>query len=610
MINFDDDAASRLQTCAIGVAQSLRGDGAVRTVAVQHAVQEFAGAHAELFTAMHEAERRDRTSAANALDDLAQQLAVVQRQASEERIRQREHTAWRAREHERRTTVTAGALDPMLDWSARALDPEPSDTPIRPMPIDASFRARPRRRSGGGSSGGRSSADPERLRAFAQAGRRLDTGMRDDLVRFRNAWSSFTAGCGWARIDNGTLVGGLGDHLRENAEDADWADRIATAFAVAGGGCLADTVLDVVGASTPLAALHRLLDPTLTPTEVAAAWAALGLSDEAVRAFPLSTQLAIAGLDGLPAHVRDVGSRSVLAAAVADPDRVYRLLGLPHVPDAVSLADFVVQVNALVAGVGRADDAAARLPAPSSHVAQLVGLGVADGALVAAISLGDLDRASNVTVNVPGAGTTVDSATEKVRAANALLRSASAIGNGASFAVVSWFGYRAPSYPEVESQARARAGGVRLASFMDGITDSRSTGAPNRITVAGHSYGSTTAAEALAQTRHRVSSFVTYGSVGFTEDTMPEHLNVDHVFATEADHDHVADIGRVSGRTDPRDVAGVAVFSSEAEAGTQAVTAHDMYPQGERRAHGVIGYLSSGSSAQRHIARIVARGRP
>ena len=228
--------------------------------------------------------------------------------------------------------------------------------------------------------------------------------------------------------------------------------------------------------------------------------------------------------------------------------------------------------------------------------------GVANGAPVAAVVLGDLDTAENVTVNVPGATTTLDSTLQKVRAASGLLNSAARLQGSTSFAVVSWFGYRAPALPEVPAQGRAAAGGAELASFLDGIHDSRG-GAPRRLTVLGHSYGSTTAAEALVQTRHHVDTFVTYGSVGFTDATKPEHLNVDRVYATEGQADHTAIKGRI-GRTDPRDLSDVEVFSSEAAGGLTAVTGHDMYPE----TAGQVGYLTPGSTAQDTISQIIATG--
>ncbi|WP_282819430.1 alpha/beta hydrolase [Curtobacterium flaccumfaciens] len=277
-------------------------------------------------------------------------------------------------------------------------------------------------------------------------------------------------------------------------------------------------------------------------------------------------------------------------------------MGLPYTYGAVSLDEFREQVVALRDGLNRADELATRVQAPSVAGAQLVGFGVSDGSLVAAVVIGDLDTASNVTVNVPGATSAVDSMDEKVRAANGLLATAWKQRRSESFAVVSWIGYRAPGAVEVPSQARATAGGANLASFLDGIHDSRGS-APRSLTVLGHSYGSTTAAEALAQTRYRVDSLVTYGSVGFTDTTTPDHLNVDHVYATEGSADHTAILGRI-GRTDPRDLPDVDTFSADDSAGGSAVTGHDMFPDSG------VGYLSRDATAQQTIAKIIATGKP
>ncbi|WIB27266.1 alpha/beta hydrolase [Curtobacterium sp. MCSS17_015] len=604
-IEFDDAAAVRLLSCATEVALSLRASGAARRAAAEHALHDFHGAYARLFEQARTIESEDRVRLVRALDDLAGQLHVLRRQAHDEQRRQHDLAAWRERERQRdQVLVGIGApVRSALDWSDAVIDPKPSEMPVRPTPLTAWFRARARVRTSSGGSGGRSGADPERLRRSAARARAQDAATAQELTRVRNAWVTFTRTCAWVPVDDATLVPGFEDHLAENAADAAWLDRIADAFAAAGGGSLSDGVLDVAGASRLPGELQRVLDPSSTTVEVAAAWHALGLSDQDVDALPLTTKLQLAGIDGLPAAVRDIASRAVLRAAVADPGRVYRMLGLPYTYGAVDLEEFTRQVVALRDGLERADQSAARLAPPSAKVAQLVGFGASNGALVAAISLGDLDTASNVTVNVPGATTTVGSASEKVRAAHGLLSTAARLDQKSSFAVVSWFGYRAPSFPEVPGRGRASTGGANLASFLDGVVDARADRPPRSTTVLGHSYGSTTAAEALAQARHRIDSFVTYGSVGFTETTKPDHLNAHRVFATEGRDDHVAALGR-SNRTDPRDLRGVEVFSSEVGPGTKAVTGHEMCPR-----HGV-GYLSSGSTAQRHIAEIIADGEP
>lgn len=602
-IEFDDAAASRLADCAAEVALSLRASAGPRRHNAEAALHDFDGAYSRLFEAARVTESQDRTRLATALESLVEQVRTAQRQADTERERLADVAAWRQREADRDLVRAGGGLplQPVLDWSSSVFDPEPSGRPQRPSPVSAVFSARSRQRTGG-RSGGRSGADPARLRKFASVARVQDSSTEQDLVRVRNAWTVFRNRCSWVPVDGATLPGGFGDYLNENAADASWGDRIADAFSAAGGGTLAIATLDIAVASTFSPGLQRLLNPSLTPAEVAAAWAALGFSDADVRALPLTTQLQIANLDGIPAAQRDIASRAVLSAAVQDPERVYRLMGLRDRDGAVSLDEFREQVVALRDGVNRADQLATRVKAPSVAVAQLVGFGVSDGALVAAVVIGDLDTASNVTVNVPGAKTKVGGMGENVTAASALLKAAWRGRSDESFAVVSWIGYRTPEPVEVFSQKRAINGGANLASFLDGIHDSRGS-APRSVTVLAHSYGSTTAAQALAQTRYRIDSFVSYGSAGFTDATTPAHLNVDQVYATEGSADPWANVGQF-GRTDPREVEDVDTFSAEASHGGKAVTGHDMFPDSG------VGYLSPNATSQHTIAKIIATGKP
>ncbi len=461
-IEFDEAAAARLVACATEAALALRGSALPRRGAAEAALRDFAGGYARCFEAARVIESGDRVRLAAALDDLADQVRIVRHQADQERRRLADHAAWRARTAPREhALVGVGAVwEPVLDVSAAVLDPEPSDAPVRPTPVSAAFRPRRRARIAG-HSGGRSSADPEHLRRFTATTRALDGAMEQDLVRVRNAWSGFTSRCGWVPIDVATLPLGFGELLAENEEDAGWAERIADAFAAAGGGTLADAVLEATGTSALPPALAQLLDPSLTPAQVAKRWRALGFTADDLRALPLTTQIRVAALDGIPAAARDVVSRAVLAAALRDPGRLYRVFGLAYTYGAVSLEDFTEQVQALAMGLRQADRLAADLDAPTQAVAQLVGFGVANGAPVAAIALGNLDTAANVTVNVPGATTTLDSAGQKVRAASALLRSASQLNPAESFAVVSWFGYRARSSQRYPSRSALRPAGLR-----------------------------------------------------------------------------------------------------------------------------------------------------
>lgn len=236
-IEFDEAAAARLVACATEAALALRGSALPRRGAAEAALRDFAGGYARCFEAARVIESGDRVRLAAALDDLADQVRIVRHQADQERRRLADHAAWRARTADReRALVGVGAVwEPVLDAGAAVLDPEPSDAPVRPTPVSAAFRPRRRSRTAG-HSGGRSSADPEHLRRFAATTRALDGAMEQDLVRVRNAWSGFTSRCGWVPIDVATLPLGFGELLAENEEDAAWAERIADAFAAAGGG--------------------------------------------------------------------------------------------------------------------------------------------------------------------------------------------------------------------------------------------------------------------------------------------------------------------------------------------------------------------------------------
>jgi len=608
-IHYDDDVATSLITAADRAAQDLRSRSVAHRVDVELAVQDFDGVYARLFTEVSIVRSEDGPKLGGVLEALADQVTEVTRQAADERERQAALAAWTVREAERDRERASG--DPLQQSKAAVtgvFDRRPPDQPVRPAPLSATFSPRSRNRSGGGASTGRSSADPERLRTFAGVGRAGDLSTGQHLMQVKNAWSSFVASCSWAPVGAQTVVAGFEAFLAENATDADWISGIATAFDEAGGGSLSDAVLDLLPTSSGADGLTDLLTPGLTPAEAAAAYSALGLTASDLQALPLETQYLLANLDGIPAADRDVVSRAVLAAAVASPETVYRMMGF-EADRTTSLATFTTQVRALDEGLAEADALAVDLPGPrENRVAQLVGIGEHDGSLVGAVSLGDLDHASNVTVNVPGATTTIDDMGQMVRASNELVTLANGRDDSDSYAMVSWIGYHAPSLPEVGPQDRAQSGGAELASFLDGISEGRGGVPPASTTVTAHSYGSTTASEALQLTRHPVTSLVTYGSVGFTNGTGPEDLNVGTVYATEAAADQTARWGRNATlwhRTDPRDLEGVEVFSADASAGTRAVTGHDMFPEGES---GKVGYFSPTSTSARSMAEIIAKG--
>ncbi|KQR65694.1 alpha/beta hydrolase [Frigoribacterium sp. Leaf172] len=611
-IEFDDGAADALIAAADGASSDLRTQAMSNRMQVESVVPDFQGAYATLFTQASTVRSEDTQKLAGVLSDLSGAVGTAKQEAERERQRLRDVDSWTTRETARDEQRASGDfLQGASAFATSLTDPRPSDVAVKPKPIAASFIARVRNRTSGGSSGGMSSADPDLLRTFAAASRASDLSSAQHVIQMKNAWAGFTSACSWVPIDSSTAISSLDVLMTENAADATWLDGIAAAFEEAGGGSLPDLSLDSVAVTSASPALTRLLQPGLTPAEVAEAYAQLPQTDAYISGLPLATQYLFANLDGVPASKRDIASRAVLDAAVEDPERVYQLMGLGGDRNR-GLDGFKEDVVALQKAVKEADITAAQLRADSgtTSVAQLVGFGEHDGAVVAAISLGDLDSASNVTVNVPGMNSNVGEMNTAVTAANQLIRAARETDSDASYAVVSWMGYNSPNPAEVGLPARASSGAAELASFMDGLHDSRDDGSADSVTLMAHSYGSTTSSAALLLTEHRIDSFISYGSVGLTNEATVDELNADEVYATQAWGDGLAPVGLALGlgtRTNPLIVDGVHVFSAEDGPGTEAVTKHDMFVESGSDQNG---YLSADSTSLKTISQIVANGRP
>lgn len=611
-IEFDDGAAQALLAAAEGASSDLGQQAATNRFAVEAVVIDFQGAYATLFTHAASIRSEDTLSLTGVLTDLTAAVGEARRQAADERRRLADLAAWTTREAERgRQRASGDVLQEASAFASGLVDRRPSEVPIAPTPLSVAHRARERDRTRGGASGGTSSADPDLLRTFVGISRAADLSTAQHVIQMKNAWTGFVSACSWVPIESATAIASLDTLMAENALDATWIEGIAAAFEAAGGGSLPDVRLDGVAVTAASPALTALLQPGLTPAEVAAAWASLPQSAAYVEGLPLAAQYLVANLDGIPAATRDVASRAVLAAAVADPEGVAQLMGVA--PDGpLAERDFGEQVRALQDAVEQADLTASELPGHdgSPGVAQVLGFGVHDGAVVAAISLGDVDAASNVTVNVPGMNSNVAEMNTAVTAADQLIRAAEGEDPEGSYAVVSWMGYNSPDPLEVASSARASSGAAELASFLDGLHESRVDDPAGSVTVMAHSYGSTTTSEALLLTQHRVDSFISYGSVGLTNEATVADLQADEVYATRAEGDGLAPLGLVLGRvtrTDPLDVDGVQVFSAEDGPGTEAVTKHDMFAEAGSDQYG---YLSAGSTTLQTISQIVATGRP
>ncbi|OIH96706.1 hypothetical protein BIU90_16590 [Curtobacterium sp. MCBA15_001] len=322
------------------------------------------------------------------------------------------------------------------------------------------------------------------------------------------------------------------------------------------------------------------MDTPPTAAEVATWWAGL---DSAVQAqLERSAPVVVGNLDGVPYGVRDRANRAVLAAGLAaDPGDASERAMLGQVRDALHRD-------------------------PGDPPKSLVTLDTR-GAGRAAIAIGDLATAADVSVVVPGMFFTVTGQMPDFTATSgalydeqATLAPVAAPGHGTGVAVLAWMGYRTPDLSNILSLDLAKTGAQRLERTVDGIRRLREGDQP-RIGIVAHSYGSTTAMMALASGRMRADSLTVLGSPG-SEVRSASQLAVaaDQMFVGQAHLDPIAGSGYFG--TDPAAASfGATVLDlSEPAPGT----AGDLF----RRPVGHNDYLKPGTASLHDVA-LIALGR-
>ncbi|MEA9983989.1 MULTISPECIES: alpha/beta hydrolase [Subtercola] len=248
---------------------------------------------------------------------------------------------------------------------------------------------------------------------------------------------------------------------------------------------------------------------------------------------------------------------------------------------------------------------------------------------LAAISVGDLDKAKYASFVIPGMGSnSAGTPTGLTGAARDLWQQEhrDAISNGLSkqIAVVAWMNYDSPEVPSVDNKDlavlandSANLGGSRLEKALLGYDatlnaqDGRGSDS-SRLSVVGHSYGSTTAAVALTDIRPGVvDSFTTVGSAGVAPTFAGAgsiHVPGGSVYAMQADEKiPFAAIGTLgSGRESPTSLFyGADVLSADSgSAGgvaTSSTTVHDLTTASSSDDRG---YLSPGTTSQSNVAYV------
>jgi len=302
-------------------------------------------------------------------------------------------------------------------------------------------------------------------------------------------------------------------------------------------------------ATGDVVALQRLVELQRTGADrqlaarVNAWWQSLGAAE---RQRLLTGAPRLAGrLDGLPAMVRDQANRAYLAQEKqAVTAELARLRQSAQAAEArvKELEGRLRQITAV--------ERALALGGRDGRPPALLLLFDPSGPGKAAISFGNPDRATSIVVSVPGTGTTLEGIDGDAERAAVLWEHAWASAPDAQIASIAWLGYEAPQWGSIFSSDRSPAnlgaaekGAPALASFIDGLRAAHQPATDARLTVIGHSYGSTlTGLAAKLRPHDFADQLIFLGSPGVGARHVSE-LGVKSVWVGEAPDDPVADLG-------------------------------------------------------------------
>jgi hypothetical protein len=242
---------------------------------------------------------------------------------------------------------------------------------------------------------------------------------------------------------------------------------------------------------------------------------------------------------------------------------------------------------------------------------------------LAAVAMGDLDTAENVTYVVPGMNSDTRNMTVVERAAYNL-RTKQGDWADDTTAVVAWINYATPTPTTVLHGDLARTGSVRLADDLAGFNATRGEG-KGSLNVVAHSYGSTMSSLTLADHDLGVDSFVMAGSAGIERriaDAQDIHAGV--VYAAQAPRvlpfiggkgDQWSSIGQAFSmtRTDPAVPSfGATYLPTAGQPGDpqmHGVTTHDPLIHGPRHPD-EYGYFDMNTESLDNIARATTKSFP
>ena len=172
----------------------------------------------------------------------------------------------------------------------------------------------------------------------------------------------------------------------------------------------------------------------------------------------------------------------------------------------------------------------------------------------AAVAVGNPDTAKNTAVIVPGTSSSVKAGWlhDNHNDAINLFEQANAADPNNPTAVIAWMGYDAPNsfgdIQRISTPELARTGSAALAQDVNGLWVTH-LGAGQHVTVLGHSYGSTTVADAFAMHGMHANDAVLLGCPGtdMARKAAMFHLDGGHVFVGDASTDPVGMLGQLDG---------------------------------------------------------------
>ncbi|PPF30791.1 hypothetical protein C5D07_00595 [Rathayibacter tritici] len=566
---FDDATADDLAKTLRNASDSLRDHGVAWSGAMGTAVEHFTGPYADLFRTACIVGSENRVGLSRSLWDLADRICETSYAAQKERARIAALEAWNVREAEReqrRRSHPLAGLGVQPD-EGMLVDPRPSEDRIPAPVINAGFAIQEPPRTTTQHSGplghGRTSADPDDLVVYASTARAFGALMQERLTSVRASWASFTDACSWVPIENCTFLNAFERFVTVNGEEASWVEAIADAFRAAGGGSLSSAGLDLartrfapptdqalraILASVPAGDLAAMLaaSPALAaqiqrmpPAVVHEWWQSLDPAADSVDPFSsrqhellTALPLVIGNLEGIPYGARSVANafrlEAELASLTAERDALRAITPGTGSADAVGPA--LADIERRLAVLANIHDSLASFEGRNPRF--LISL-TDDDPPLAAVSIGDLDTATDVTYAVPGMGQTTATTTDWTRASQNLQ---SLLPPG--HAVVAWIGYETPPNPigvdldmSVLTTDDAVAGATRLAAALGGLAAVRGDSIPHPNVVA-HSYGSTVAAVAATRPDVQLGSLITLGSAGLPDSVdNASDLHADGVYA-------------------------------------------------------------------------------